>query len=131
VSIDAHLNGPGCGGVNASQPLKLNVLQGCIKHTIIHSAVIDAIVEAWGGDGGILSCSAIDGIFQSPAFLFDTSLGHHHTNDDVVIKKLLQSPATTLALLQKWLGESVAISSTEILLCFKKLGYAVYSLICQ
>jgi hypothetical protein len=130
VSIDAHLNGPGRNGANASQSPKLNVLQGCVKRTIIHGAVIDAIVEACGGDDGILSCSAIDGVLRSPAFLFDTSPGHH-TNDDVVVKKLLRSPATILAPLQKWLGEFVATSSTEILPCVKKLGDAVYSLICQ
>jgi hypothetical protein len=127
ISIDAQLNGPG-RRVGATQS-KLNVLEGCVKRSIIRGAVIDAIVEACDGDDGILSSSAIENILRSPAFLFDMS-PKHHTNDDIVTNKLLKDPTTTLAPIRTWLKNFIA-SSPDTLPCVKKLGDAVYDLIYQ
>ena len=127
VSIDAQLNGPG-RRVGTTQS-KLNVLEGCVKRSIIRGVIIDTIVEACDGDDGILSSSAIENILRSPAFLFDTS-PNYHTNDDIVTKKLLKDPTTTLGPIRTWLKDFIA-SSPDIQPCVKKLGDAVYDLICQ
>jgi hypothetical protein len=128
ISIDAQLNGPSRKG-HAVQSSKLNVLQGCVKRSIIRGALIDAIVEACNGDDGVLSSSAIESILRSPAFLFDTSPSYH-TNDEAVVKKLLKDPVLTLAPIRTWL-EKFVTSSTNTLPCVKKLGDAVYDLICE
>jgi hypothetical protein len=107
ISINAQLNGPGC----KAQSSKLNILhQGCIKCLIICGALIDSIVEARNGNDGVLLSSAIESILRSPAFLFDMSLSYH-TNNDVVVRKLLKDPVLTLAPIWTWVENFVASST--------------------
>ena len=95
--------------------------------TITCGAILAVVVEACGGEDGVLASSEICSLLVSPASLFRKE-DQAETNEEVIGSKLMNKPAETLAPLCTWLEDFIR-NSPNITSLEKRLGDRVWELI--